>query len=120
MTGSVALKINNSALSEQMQSLPVNLRAEAALLGALLSDNRLDEDIQIRLREEHFFDPTHRLIYQIIMRLLDRNQLATHILAEQSRLSAEALRMGNITKQDFFNFARASEDLVFISMIRLP
>ncbi|MFT9180319.1 MAG: hypothetical protein ABF508_08640 [Zymomonas mobilis] len=33
---------------------------------------------------------------------------------------AEALRMGNITKQDFFNFARASEDLVFISMIRLP
>ncbi|MFT8555413.1 MAG: replicative DNA helicase [Zymomonas mobilis] len=79
MSNQVALKINNSALSEQTQSLPVNLQAEAALLGALLSDNRLAEDIQIRLREEHFFDPTHRLIYQIIMRLLDRNQLANPV-----------------------------------------
>ncbi|MFT8555463.1 MAG: DnaB-like helicase N-terminal domain-containing protein [Zymomonas mobilis] len=61
------------------QPLPANLQAEAALLGALLSDNRLAEDIQIRLREEHFFDPTHRLIYQTIMRQIDRNQLTNPV-----------------------------------------
>lgn len=69
-----------SAMPEKdSASLPVNLQAEAALLGALLIDNRLAEDVQVKLRDEHFFDPTHRLIYQIIMRQLDRNQLANPV-----------------------------------------
>src|SRR3546814_1050439 len=38
-------------------------------------------------------------------------QLATRILAEQSGISGEALRMGKISRQDFQNLSRAARDL---------
>ncbi len=61
------------------QSLPHNVEAEAALLGALMIDNRLAEDIQIRLRPEHFFEPLHARIYDQILRLLDKNMIASPV-----------------------------------------
>jgi replicative DNA helicase len=60
-------------------SLPQNVEAEAALLGAMMLDNRLVEDIQTRLRPEHFFEPLHGRIYDAILRLMDRNMLATPV-----------------------------------------
>jgi hypothetical protein len=39
---------------EQSVTLPQNLEAEAALLGALMIDNRLIEDVMSKLRPEHF------------------------------------------------------------------
>ncbi|HKR24665.1 MAG TPA: DnaB-like helicase N-terminal domain-containing protein, partial [Allosphingosinicella sp.] len=39
------------------QALPANVEAEAALLGALMIDNRLAEDVQLKLKSEHFFEP---------------------------------------------------------------
>jgi len=61
------------------QSLPHNVEAEAALLGALMIDNRLAEDIQLKLRSEHFFEPLHARIYDQIVRLLDRNMIASPV-----------------------------------------
>ena len=46
------------------RSLPQNVEAEAALLGALMIDNRLAEDVQLKLRPEHFFEPLHGRIYE--------------------------------------------------------
>ena len=62
-----------------VQALPQNAEAEAALLGALMIDNRLAEDIQLKLRPEHFFDPLHGRIYEQILRLLDRNMIASPV-----------------------------------------
>ena len=45
-------------------SLPQNVEAEAALLGALMIDNRLVEDVQLKLRPDHFFEPLHGRIYE--------------------------------------------------------
>src|SRR3546814_5736788 len=45
-------------------SLPQNVEAEAALLGALMIDNRLVEDVPIRLTPELFFSPLHGRIYE--------------------------------------------------------
>jgi replicative DNA helicase len=42
---------------------------------------------------------------------MSADQLATRILAEQSGISSEALRMGKISQQDFRNLARAAGDL---------
>jgi len=42
---------------------------------------------------------------------MSADQLATRILAEQSGISSEALRMGKISQQDFRNLARAAADL---------
>jgi replicative DNA helicase len=60
-------------------SLPHNVEAEAALLGALMIDNRLLEDIQLKLRADHFFEPLHGRIFEQIRRLVDKNMLATPV-----------------------------------------
>ncbi|WP_114951774.1 replicative DNA helicase [Sphingosinicella terrae] len=61
------------------QALPQNVEAEAALLGALMIDNRLAEDIQLKLRPDHFHEPLHGRIYEQILRLLDRNMIASPV-----------------------------------------
>ena len=60
-------------------SLPHNLEAEQALLGAMLIDNRLVEDVQIKLRAEHFFEELHGRIYSAILRTVDRNLVANPV-----------------------------------------
>jgi replicative DNA helicase len=60
-------------------ALPHNIEAEAALLGALMIDNRLVEDVQLKLRGEHFYEPVHGRIYESILLLVDRNMLATPV-----------------------------------------
>jgi replicative DNA helicase len=60
-------------------SLPHNVEAEAALLGALMIDNRLIEDIQLKLRADHFYEPLHGRIFEQIRRLVDKNMLATPV-----------------------------------------
>jgi replicative DNA helicase len=60
-------------------TLPQNAEAEAALLGALMIDNRLIEDIQLKLRADHFYEPLHGRIFEQIRRLVDKNMLATPV-----------------------------------------
>ncbi len=59
--------------------LPHNVEAEAALLGALMIDNRLIEDIALKLRADHFYEPLHGRIFEQIRRLIDKNMLATPV-----------------------------------------
>jgi replicative DNA helicase len=61
------------------QALPHNVEAEAALLGALMIDNRIAEDIQLKLRPDHFYEPLHGRIYEQILRLVDRNMIASPV-----------------------------------------
>jgi replicative DNA helicase len=60
-------------------TLPSNIEAEAALLGALMLDNRLVEDVQLKLRSDHFFEPLHGRIYDAILRMTDRNMIANPV-----------------------------------------
>ena len=59
--------------------LPRNVEAEAALLGAIMIDNRIAEDVQLKLKAEHFYEPLHGRIYESIMRLLDRDMVANPV-----------------------------------------
>jgi len=61
------------------RELPRNIEAEAALLGALLIDNRVAEDVQQKLKPDHFFEPVHGRIYEAILKLLDRNMVASPV-----------------------------------------
>lgn len=65
--------------AEDTVRMPRNVDAEAALLGALMIDNRLAEDVQMRLKAEHFYDPMHGRIYEAIIRLIDRNMIANPV-----------------------------------------
>jgi replicative DNA helicase len=72
------VRIAESA-SEPAQTLPQNVEAEAALLGALMIDNRLVEDVQLKLRPDHFFEPLHGRIYEAILRMTDANRVANPV-----------------------------------------
>ncbi|PXA90715.1 replicative DNA helicase [Nostoc sp. 3335mG] len=59
--------------------LPQNVEAEAALLGAMMIDNRIAEDVLQKIRPEHFFEPLHGRIYEAISFLVGDNRLATPV-----------------------------------------
>jgi len=71
--------IQFDAQEEDPQKLPRNVEAEMAFLGALLIDNRVAEDVQIKLRPEHFFEPLHGRIYDQVLKLLDKNMVVTPV-----------------------------------------
>jgi replicative DNA helicase len=72
--------------------LPHNIEAEAALLGAMMIDNRLVEDVQIKLRADHFFEPLHGRIYDAILKLADRNMVANPVTLRPLFEADEAMR----------------------------
>lgn len=49
------------------QTLPQNVEAEAALLGALMIDNRLVDSIADSIEPEHFFEPLHARVFSAIV-----------------------------------------------------
>jgi len=74
------------------QQLPRNVEAEAALLGALMIDNRIAEDVQMKLRAEHFYEPLHGRLYESIMRLIERNMTANPVTLKPLVEADPALR----------------------------
>ncbi len=73
-----AIKLASSNEDEERR-LPRNIEAEAAFLGGLLIDNRIVEDVSIKLQPGHFFEPLHGRIYEQILKLIDRNMLVTPV-----------------------------------------
>jgi len=73
------IRIAESASESVTQALPQNVDAEAALLGALMVDNRLVEDVQLKLKPHHFFEPLHGRIYEAILKLTDSNRVANPV-----------------------------------------
>ncbi|MFN2258475.1 MAG: replicative DNA helicase, partial [Parasphingopyxis sp.] len=74
-------------------ALPNNLDAEAALLGALMIDNRLVDEVQRIIRADHFFDPVHGRIYEAIIRMVvDKNMIANPVTLKPIVESDEGLK----------------------------
>ena len=59
-------------------SVPHNIDAERAVLGTLLIDNDAADGLNFLL-SEHFYDPVHGRIYEIIQRRIHNQQLATPV-----------------------------------------
>ncbi|NVD44820.1 replicative DNA helicase [Qipengyuania atrilutea] len=82
----------------QGRTLPSNLEAEAAFLGAALIDNRVIEDLQTPIRPEHFFEPLHQRIFDRVLRLIDRGAIATPVTLKPYFEADDALKqLGGIT-----------------------
>ncbi|MBE8191107.1 MAG: replicative DNA helicase [Alphaproteobacteria bacterium] len=58
---------------------PQNLDAEQGLLGALLLDNNVMEQVTDFLNEAHFFDPVHQRIYDTISKMITNGNLASPV-----------------------------------------
>jgi len=61
------------------RTLPHNVEAEKALLGAIFSDNRAYERVSEFLRAEHFSIPEHGKIFDAIQLLLEKGQIANPV-----------------------------------------
>ena len=64
---------------ELMRLTPNNTEAEAALLGALMIDNRMVGKLPPALEADHFFEPTHARIFDRIQSLVAAGQQASPI-----------------------------------------
>lgn len=60
----------------EITQLPQNIEAEQALLGALLANNKAFEKVSEFLKPQHFADPIHGKIYEIISKLITRGHVA--------------------------------------------
>ena len=67
-----------TAAAEPMH-LPRNVEAEAAMLGAMMIDNRLADDLVDRLEPAHFYEPVHGRIFAAIKTLRSNDMLATPV-----------------------------------------
>ena len=63
--------------SATYRSPPHNTEIEAALLGALLTNNRAFDKMTDFLRPDHFFEPVHARIFDAIGKLIERGQVAS-------------------------------------------
>ncbi|RZM05009.1 MAG: replicative DNA helicase, partial [Sphingomonas sp.] len=74
------------------QQLPRNVEAEAAMLGAMMIDNRLADDLVDRLEPVHFFEPLHGRIFAAIKTLRANDMLATPVTLRPMFEADEAMR----------------------------
>ena len=73
-------------------TLPANVEAEAALLGALMLDNRLVEDVGLKLKPHHFHEELHGRIYDSILKLTDKNMVANPVTLRPMFEADEAMK----------------------------
>ena len=59
--------------------MPCNIEAEQAILGTLLVNNEVFDGISNILFSDHFFDPLHARIFEIIAQKIQKNSLASPI-----------------------------------------
>ena len=74
------------------RALPANVEAEAALIGAVLIDNRVVEEMATPLRPEHFFEPVHQRIYGRVLQLIDRGAVVTPVTLKPYFEADESLK----------------------------
>ena len=73
------------------RSPPSNLEAEQALLGALLVNNEAASLVSAFLLPEHFFLPVHGRIYDAVLRMVERGQIANPVTLKHYFERDEAL-----------------------------
>ncbi len=73
-------------------SLPQNVEAEAAMLGAMMIDNRLADDLVDRLEPQHFFEPVHGRVFAAIKTLRGNDMLATPVMLRPMFEADEGMR----------------------------
>ena len=65
--------------ADPVRTLPANVEAEAAFLGAVLIDNRILEEMTCPLAAEHFFAAVHGRVFSRIAALIDRKAIVTPV-----------------------------------------
>ena len=75
------LKINSF---KQENKLPSNIEAEQALIGSILVNNDIIDEISNIVNHENFYDPLHSKIYNLIENLHNKGMIANPITLKNS------------------------------------
>ena len=70
---------------------PKNIEAEQTILGSILANNEIFDEITDQLDENYFFDPIHQKIYKIISNLISKGLLANPVTIKNFFNSKEEL-----------------------------
>ena len=71
---------------------PHNVEAEQQLLGALLNNNDLYDRVSSVVKAEHFYDPVHARIFEVIDARITKNALASPVTVKNFLEEDEGLR----------------------------
>ena len=72
---STSFQLQNNTLKE----LPHNIEAEQGMLGAILLNNEIFFDISETINVDHFYEPVHKLIFDVIGKMISKGQIAPPI-----------------------------------------
>ena len=79
MDESLTKDFSTSEAEHSIQStdkMPQNIEAEQSLIGSILFDNKVLEDLSTNFVTRHFFDPLHASIFDACIFLIDNGRLA--------------------------------------------
>ncbi len=79
MDGNMPQSDGQNSQSEPTHALPHSIEAEQALLGALLINNDVFDRVASLVKQEHFFDPVHGRIFEVVSRRIQKNALASPV-----------------------------------------
>ncbi|MCU7201599.1 replicative DNA helicase [Turicibacter sanguinis] len=79
-------------LETQNRHMPHSTDAEQAILGAMLLDEKVCEDVKLKLQPDDFYHHRHRIIYEAMLTLLEQNKgvdvtTVTAFLQDHKRIS---------------------------------
>jgi len=79
MDGNTPQSDGQNSQSDPTHALPHSIEAEQALLGALLINNDVFDRVASLVKQEHFFDPVHGRIFEVVSRRIQKNALASPV-----------------------------------------
>lgn len=79
-------------LEAEAQTLPHNIEAEQALLGALLVNNDVYDRVASIVNDTHFYDPVHARIFETAARRIQKNALASPVTLKAFMEDDEGLK----------------------------
>ncbi len=73
------------------KKLPSNIEAEQALIGSVLVNNDIIDEISNIINEKEFYDPLHSKIYELIQKLHNKGMIANPITLKNSFETEDSL-----------------------------
>ncbi len=101
MKAEVLQSSNTNEEVVHFSSVPCNVEAEKAVLGAILNNNENLNKIGDFLLSQHFYVPIHRKIFEAIIQSVERGRLATPITLKSYFEKEEELKQTGINSLDY-------------------
>ena len=74
---STSFQLQNKSINSK--ELPHNIEAEQGIIGAILLNNEIYYDISEKINADHFYEPIHKLIFNVLGKKIAKGQIATPI-----------------------------------------